>query len=63
MRRTITGHEMESRIRQALVVCELTEGIERSNQQNSKITCVEVVAALLATADRFLKLEMTRECE
>jgi len=59
MRRFISHDEMESRRRQSLLVSELTEAIGRAHQKNSEITCIEVIAALLSTMDRWLKLEMS----
>jgi len=62
MRYQISEAQMESRRRQALIVAELTEAIGRAQQKNGNITVTEVVAALLATADRWLKIEMSEEC-
>lgn len=57
-RYTISNEQMESRRRQALLVAELTEAVGRAYQKNANVTAVEVVAALLATADRWLEIEM-----
>ena len=54
----ITEAQMESRRRQSLIVCELTEAIGRAHQKNADITAIEVIASLLATVDRWMRIEM-----